>query len=206
MNMTSARIMRNSRLFAGLAPALLLLLEPPAGAQTGPLLGITNTPPEVSIFWPAASNGFALQWTTNLTLSNSWRPFPTAPSAMGESSVVSLPVTNGLLFFRLAAITAPAVVTTNAIDTNFDSAVLRGTVDPGGDFLTTAYFEYKGVSPIIFAFETIMARFDGQTAWNTRSSFQRRLTPMNTFNQPLLTQKQAELPAPAPHPAAKSIN
>jgi hypothetical protein len=55
----------------------------------------------VILSWPINAPGFTLQSTTNLQPGSTWTPIMTVPVLQNGQHVVTLPLSNTNLFFRL---------------------------------------------------------------------------------------------------------
>lgn len=67
-----------------------------------PVVGMAVTGANLTLSWPLASAGFALQSRTNLTLGNWVTVSSPAPQIVGTNYQIALPVTNAIQFFRLS--------------------------------------------------------------------------------------------------------
>ena len=68
-----------------------------------PALSIAVTPGEIHLSWPSTFLGFQLEFVTNLTVSGplTWVPAP-VPVPLSNAWVVTMPLTQSPMFFRLA--------------------------------------------------------------------------------------------------------
>jgi len=67
----------------------------------GPALTIAPTGNQLVLMWPADEGSFALESTTNLAAPSTWGPVTNAPSTVGSSNAVSVPISGATQFFRL---------------------------------------------------------------------------------------------------------
>ncbi len=70
-------------------------------APDAPFLSVHRIGENIVISWPSNSLGFVLQETSELALPGSWRNSSPAPVVTGTMTVLTLPASPGLKFYRL---------------------------------------------------------------------------------------------------------
>ncbi len=77
----------------------LTVATPPAPP---PSLQTSASGSGLTISWPASATGFTLQSSDSLGAAAVWSSVPQTPQIVGSQNVVTLPATNGVMFFRLS--------------------------------------------------------------------------------------------------------